>query len=99
MANIITDLINRIEEYRATNKNPCKNYATQAAAEKAAIQVAADIKAYYSNGEPGAPDAQYLVFYVPAWGRWCAAFNVIDLLNKFGGYIGYTSNRGFFTFR
>ena len=35
MANIIAELTARIEEYRATNKNPCKNYATEAAAEKA----------------------------------------------------------------
>ena len=40
MANIITELTARIEDYRSTNKNPCKNYATQAAAEKATAKMA-----------------------------------------------------------
>ena len=32
---VISQLIARVEDYRATNKNPCKNYGTQAAAQAA----------------------------------------------------------------
>lgn len=35
MADLITTLTARIEEYRADNKNPCKNYGSKVAAEKA----------------------------------------------------------------
>lgn len=35
MSTIIEKLTARIEEYYATNKNPCKNYATEEAAKKA----------------------------------------------------------------
>ena len=38
--NPITSLTARIEEYRTTNKKPCKNYATEAAAERATAAVA-----------------------------------------------------------
>jgi hypothetical protein len=34
--NITKTLIARIEDYRATNKKPCKSYATEAKAEAAA---------------------------------------------------------------
>lgn len=56
MANIITELTARIEDYRSTNKNPCKNYATQAAA------------TYFDKqNREDAPSADYVVFYVEAW--------------------------------
>ena len=38
--NIIQSVTSRIESYRKENKNPCKNYATEAAAEKAVAKIA-----------------------------------------------------------
>ena len=49
MANIITELTARIEDYRSTNKNPCKNYATQAAAEKATAKMAQAAAIYFDK--------------------------------------------------
>lgn len=40
MTNIIKSLAARIEERLTETKNPCKNYATEAAAEKATAAVA-----------------------------------------------------------
>lgn len=84
--NTIKTLIARIEEYRATNKTPCKNYASEVAAERIAAKVAKEIAVYYSNDE----NTTYA-------GR-SVAFNIVKLLNKYGGYIGYASNKGFFTY-
>lgn len=96
MANVIQSIIDRIENYRATNKSPCKSYATQRAAELAADKYAAKIGAYFSDNEKERPD--YLVFFNPAWGRYCVAFNITPLLNKYGGYGGIASYYGFFNY-
>ena len=98
--NIIASITARIEEYRATNKNPCKNYATEAAAEKATAQIAQDAANYFSKvrGVEARP-AQYVVFYNEAWGRWVGAINMSELTQRAsstGGYLGYCTN--FFTF-
>ena len=81
MANIITELTARIEDYRSTNKNPCKNYATQVAA------------TYFDKqNREDAPSADYVVFYVEAWGRWVGCINLSELLrrsNSTGGYLGF----------
>ena len=88
MANIITELTARIEDYRSTNKNPCKNYATQAAA------------TYFDKqNREDAPSADYVVFYVEAWGRWVGCINLSELLrrsNSTGGYLGFCKD--FFTY-
>lgn len=97
MANTITKLIERIEDYRATNKNPCKNYATEAAAEKATAAMAKACAEYYSDNE-NEKACPYVVFYVPAWGRWCGAVNHTRLLNKYGGYAGFPSTKNFFSY-
>ena len=94
--NVIQSLITRIEAYRATNKNPCKSYATEKAANLAAEKYAAKIAAYFSTNEKETPD--YLVFFNPSWGRYCVAFDVKPLLNKYGGCMGIASNYGFFTY-
>ena len=96
--NSITKLINRIEDYRSTNKNPCKSYATEASAEKVALKVAREIAYYYSGKNDDSELPSYLVFFNPAWGRWCVAFNIMNLLNRYGGYVGFASNKGFFTY-
>lgn len=95
--NVITQLTARIEAYRATNKQPCKNYATEAAAEKATA-AAAKRAGMYFIGEKGEP-ARYVVFYIAAWDRWVGALDYTELLGRKearGGYIGAIS--GFFTY-
>lgn len=97
---IISALITRVEDYRATNKNPCKNYGTQAAAQAAtgkAAQQAADHFAKDSS-KPADP-CRYVVFYVPAWGRWVGALDYTELLGRStstGGYLGCM--RGWYTY-
>jgi hypothetical protein len=98
--NIIASLTARIEEYRATNKQPCKNYATEAAAEKATAQMAQDAANYFhkERGVEARP-AQYVVFYNEAWGRWVGGINLSELIQRqssTGGYLGYC--KGFYTF-
>jgi hypothetical protein len=98
--NINKTIIARIEEYRATNKNPCKSYATEAAAEKATAQMAQDAANYFhkERGVEARP-AQYVVIYNEAWGRWVGAVNMTELIQRSsstGGYIGYCT--GFFVF-
>lgn len=103
MANIINELTARIEEYRATNKQPCKNYGSEAAAEKAtadmamraALHFAKDRNATAENTRP----ARYVVFYVEAWGRWVGCIDLSELLSRStstGGYLGFC--KGFFTY-
>ena len=94
--NIIESLTARIEEYRATNQQPCKNYATQQAAEKATAK-AAEAAGKYFDSEGRAP--RYVVFLVPAWGRWVGAMDYTEMFRRStanGGYIG--AIQGFFTY-
>lgn len=94
--NIIENLIERIEEYRATNKQPCKNYATAAAAEKATAAAAAAAGKYFDRT---AQPARYVVFFNPAWGRWVGAMDYSELFRRptaVGGYVGAIP--GFYTY-
>jgi hypothetical protein len=94
--NIIESLTARIEEYRATNKQPCKNYATQEAAEKATAK-AAEAAGKYFDRDGKAP--RYVVFFVPAWGRWVGAMDYSEMFRRSthqGGYIG--AIKGFYTY-
>lgn len=97
MANIIKDLTARIEEYRLTNKQPCKNYATEAAAEKAVSKMAAQAAVYLTGRQDEAP-ANYVVFYIEAWGRWVGCIDLSEVLRRknAGGYIGCCT--GFYTY-
>lgn len=95
MANIIETVTARIEEYRKENKNPCKNYATKEAAEKATAKMASIAACHFGHKEP----ADYLVFYIEPWGRWVGAVNMTTLLQRGGGgYIGICSSKGFYSF-
>ncbi len=100
MPNIINALTARIEDYRKDNKQPCKNYATENAAETATKKVAQKAATHFDkNHRDDAPEADYLVFYVEAWGRWVGCINMSDLMrrpNSTGGYIGICGD--FFTF-
>lgn len=97
--NIITNLIARIEEYRATNKSPCKSYATEATAEKATALMSEFVGSYFTRAGDTPVSAQYLVFYCPGWGKWVGAINLSEVLrrpNCTGGYLGVA--KGFYTF-
>lgn len=98
--NIIDDLIARIEEYRRTNKDPCKNFATKARAEHAVAEVAQQVANHHAiSGEQ--PSARYVVFFDESWGRWCGAIDLNELLQRktsTGGYLMFCAQRGFYTF-
>lgn len=97
--NLITTLTARIEEFRATNKQPCKNYGTEAAAEKATAAMAQAAAKYFTRGASDASSARYVVFYVEAWGRWVGCIDLTELLARptsTGGYLGVCT--GFFTY-
>jgi hypothetical protein len=99
MANIIDNLIADIEDYRATNKQPCKNYATKEAAEKATAKVAQAAANYFHRFDGEAKPARYVVFFNEAWGRWVGAIDLTELLRRdssTGGYLGFCT--GFFTY-
>lgn len=94
--NIIKDLTTRIEEYRTTNKNPCKNYATEAAAEKATVKAAQNAG---SRLDKNSKSARYVVFYIESWGRWVGAIDMTELCSRstfMGGYVG--PEDGFYSF-
>jgi hypothetical protein len=99
--NVIQTLIARIEDYRATNKMPCKSYATEAKAESVAKELSVKYGNYFANrhGENG--PCRYVVAYNEAWGRWIVGFDFSELLGRnssTGGYIGIASKDGFFTY-
>jgi len=97
---LIATLTARIEDYRSTNKNPCKNYATREAAQKATAAMAQKAATYFDMaGREDAPSARYVVFYNEAWGRWVGAIDLTELLkrqNSTGGYLGICT--GFYTY-
>lgn len=100
MANIINTLTARIEEYRETNKTPCKNFGSQAAAERATAKMAQDAANYFAarGAEGDAQPADYVVFYNEAWERWVGCINLSELMRRkdsSGGYMGFC--KGFFT--
>jgi len=94
--NIITLLTNKIEKRKTETANPCKSYATMAAAEKATSKMADMV-----GNEHGTRQAQYLVFYIESWGRWVGAVNLTETLarhDRNGGYLGLCGTNGFYTF-
>ena len=93
--NTIKSLIERIEEYRTTNKNPCKSYASEAAAEKAGNEMATKAMGYYGTTKP----IRYVVFFNQHWGKWVVAFDLTELCSRnVGGYLGYIPSKGFYTY-
>jgi len=95
---IIETLTNRIESYRATNKNPCKNYATREAALKATFAMAQQTANRLAPANEKNPlAARYVVFYVEPWGRWVGAVDMTELLRR-KNYGGYAVCPGFFAY-
>jgi len=93
--NIIKNLIDRVESYYATNKKPCKSYVSEEGAEKAAQQAAIKIADYFNEKSE---HVDYVVFFVPAMNRWTVAFHISPLIRKHGGYVGISSELGYFSF-
>lgn len=99
---LITELTQRIEEYRTTNKNPCKNYATREAADKATLDMAKRCAAHFDRDQRGpeaVQPARYVVFHVEPWGRWVGCIDLTEILQRStstGGYLGIC--KGFFTY-
>lgn len=86
--NVVESLISRIEDYRKTNKTPCRNYATKEAAEKAANKMVTDGMEYYQTNKP----ARYTVLYNEVWNRWVFAIDMTEYSKRAdfgGGYMGY----------
>ena len=98
--NIVAELTARIEDYRVTNKNPCKSYSTRESAEKATAQMAKRAGVYFNaNNNADAAAARYVVFFNEAWGRWVGAIDLTELLKRSsstGGYLGFC--KGFYTY-
>lgn len=91
MTDIIEKLTQRIEKYRKTNKNPCKNYATKLNAQKATSEAAQIVANEFYLGSDDAEPARYVVFYNEAWGRWVGAIDMTEVLSRetsTGGYVG-----------
>ena len=99
--NVTKNLISRIEEYRAVNKNPCKSYSTEQKAEAVAEMYARKFADYYSLPNDIMSPCRYMVVFNEAWGRWVVAFDFVELMQRkqfTGGYIGVASDQGFFTY-
>lgn len=95
--NIIKNLKAHIEERLTETKFPCKNYGTEAAAEKATAEMARIVANHHGCED----DARYVVFYVESWGRWVGAIDLTELLGRAdcqGGYIMLCGSKDFYTF-
>ena len=95
--NVIKDLQTRIARRLTETKNPCKTYATEAGAEKAAEKMAAHGAEHFGTSRP----ANFLIVYVPELGRYTPAFDINELANRpdaRGGYVGIFGAAGFYTY-
>jgi hypothetical protein len=92
--NIIQDLLKRVEAYRETNQNPCKNYATEASAEKATKKMAETMGIRFGSRV----SARYIVFYNDAWGRWIGAIDMSELLSRDDIHGGYGICQNFYSY-
>ena len=99
--NVTQTLIARIEDYRTTNKTPCKSYATEAKAEAVAARLSVRYATYFTiNGREVVP-CRYIVAFNEAWGRWIVGFDFAELLQRStstGGYLGIASSDGFYSY-
>ncbi len=95
--NIIASITSRIEASREENKQPCKNYASEARAEKAAAEMAALVAEHHGS----AKQANYVVFFVESWGRWVGAIDLNEMISRkdaSGGFLGLAPSKGFYTY-
>tara|TARA_R110000782_G_scaffold201099_1_gene289874 strand:+ start:123 stop:425 length:303 start_codon:yes stop_codon:yes gene_type:complete len=99
--NVVTNLISRIEEYRASNKTPCKSYANEAKATAVAETFAKKYADYFTAENSASRPCRYVVAFNAAWGRWVIGFDFSELIQRStstGGYLGVASNDGFYTY-
>ena len=97
--NITASLIARIQDRLTETKNPCKNSATEAAAEKAVSVVAMNAAEHFAVNPDEAKSARYVVVFIPSWGRLIGAVDLTELLSlkdMTGGYLGVCGD--FYTF-
>ncbi len=91
--NIIESILKRVEDYRKTNKNPCKNYATKEGAEKATKKMAETMGRRFDTRP-----ARYIIIYNEAWGRWIGAIDMSELLSRKLRGGGYAVTTGFYSY-
>lgn len=95
--NVISKLIERIEEYSQTTKKPCKLYKTEQSAEKAIQKIAELCKSHFETNET----PRYVTFFVPSLGKWTSAIDQTEFHSRpdcKGGYLGIVANNGFFSY-
>lgn len=96
--NTVKELVARIEDRFTETKNPCKTYATEAAADKVGMKYAALAGEWYcSSNRP----ARYVVVYVPKMNRYTVAFDMTEMMHRstfLGGYVGMLSDKNFFSY-
>ena len=94
--NIAEALIERVEDRRRENKNPCKNYASYGAANKAALKFSTDF-AERMRYNP----INYMVVFNEVWGRWFVALDINEFIQRpewRGGFVGIGCHEGFYQF-
>ena len=91
-------IIEVVDNWRETNKTPCKNYGTVETAKRAAITGAERYGKYFcTNKNP----LKYAIIFVPSWGRYVVGYDLTEAMGRktfMGGYIGAPNNEGFFTY-
>lgn len=104
MQDLLTTLVERIEEARLTNKNPCNSYATRENALKATAKMAQRVANHFSrdlrmNPETEVVPARFIVLHIESWGRWVGFIDMTEVLmrpSSTGGYLGVAE--GFFSY-
>ena len=91
--NIIENILKRVEAYRKTNQNPCKNYATKERAERATKKMA-EIMGNRFDTEP----ARYIVIYNESWERWIGAIDMSEMMSRDNCRGGYGVTTGFYSY-
>tara|TARA_R110000787_G_scaffold12623_1_gene40593 strand:- start:936 stop:1232 length:297 start_codon:yes stop_codon:yes gene_type:complete len=94
--NIAELLIERVENRRCETKNPCKNYSSYSAANKAGLKFSTDF-AELNGYSP----IHYVVVFDEVWGRWFVALNINEFTQRpewRGGFVGIGCDEGFYQF-
>lgn len=89
------NITQQIEDRLKENKGAVKTYASHAFANSKGENLGADVKKYY--GTEG--DIRYMTVYLPSSKRWTVVFLFGEYMNrnKIGGYVGYISDKGFWS--
>ena len=86
--------VSRCEDWRLTNKNPCKSYKSEHSANIAAGKLSVIYGSFYDRkGEK----MKYHIALVPSWGRYIIVFDMTEMAARpefRGGYIGQPANDG-----